>query len=56
MEREKKYQKTLLIDADPQGNATSGVGVQKDLEKSIYNALIEDVPLEEIFVTKNCRH
>ena len=52
----KRNKKTLLIDADPQGNATSGVGIKKDLEKSIYNALIEEVPLEEIVVTTNIKN
>ena len=42
----KRNKKTLLIDTDPQGNATSGVGVEKALEKSIYNVLIEDVTME----------
>lgn len=40
--------KTLIIDFDPQGNATSGVGMDKHrLEKTIYNSIIEDLPLEE---------
>jgi chromosome partitioning protein len=35
--------KTLLVDMDPQGNAGSGVGVDKDaLKESIYHALIND--------------
>ena len=39
--------KTLLIDIDPQGNATSGLGVAKATEgNSIYEALIEEAPLE----------
>jgi chromosome partitioning protein len=34
--------RTLLLDADPQGNATSGVGIAKhDLELSLYDALVE---------------
>jgi len=40
--------KTLLIDADPQGNATSGVGIEREnLAHSLYEALIEGRPLEE---------
>ena len=40
--------KTLLIDFDPQGNATSGVGIDKDsLKTQIYDALIGEVPLAE---------
>ena len=37
--------KVLLIDADPQGNATSGVGASKDVEKSTYDVLMagEDI-------------
>ena len=52
----KRNKKTLLIDADPQGNATSGVGVQKDLEKSIYNVLIEEMPLEEVIVATQIKN
>ena len=42
-------QKTLLIDMDPQGNAGSGLGVNKyRVEKSIYHALIGEVPLSQV--------
>ena len=43
----KKGKKTLLIDADPQGNATSGLGVKKEAQKSIYDVLIDEVNIKE---------
>ena len=45
-------QKVLLIDIDPQGNATSGVGINKgDLDKCVYNLLVEDYPAKEVIVS-----
>jgi len=42
-------QKTLLIDLDPQSNATSGIGIDKHtISSSIYNVLHEQIPLEQI--------
>lgn len=42
-------EKVLLIDLDPQGNTTSGLGLDKgDRKKCIYNAIIEDDPLSEV--------
>jgi chromosome partitioning protein len=39
---------TLLIDVDPQGNATTGLGVnKKDLGQTIYHVLLEDLPINE---------
>ena len=39
----------LLVDIDPQANATSGLGVEQDkLEKGVYHALIEPLSLREI--------
>src|SRR5690625_2971556 len=44
-------QNVLLIDIDPQGNATSGVGVNKgDLDKCVYNLLIEECDAREVIV------
>ena len=43
----KKNKKVMLIDADPQGNASSGLGVEKATEKSLYDVLINDVNIEE---------
>ena len=40
--------KTLLIDADPQGNSTSGVGIERDrIRHSLYDALMEESPLAQ---------
>ena len=44
----KKGKKVLLIDTDPQGNATSGLGLEKDLELSSYDLLVTDTRAEEI--------
>ncbi len=43
--------KTLIIDFDPQGNATSGAGIDKEkVEKSIYHAVIGDVSIKETII------
>jgi chromosome partitioning protein len=43
--------KTLVIDMDPQGNATSGLGIDKEeVEKSIYDVLIEGMPLADAII------
>jgi chromosome partitioning protein len=46
--------KTLLIDMDPQANATSGLGLDRDgIQKSIYNVLVRQVTAEEAVITTN---
>ncbi len=43
--------KTLLVDLDPQGNATSGVGIDKSqVQKSVYDALLESAPIQELIL------
>ena len=43
--------KTLVVDLDPQGNATSGLGINRfDLTKCIYDGLINEVPAEELII------
>lgn len=40
--------KVLLIDADPQGNATSGVGADKNVEKSTYDLILSEEDLANV--------
>ena len=40
--------RTLLIDADPQGNATSGIGVDVQGGLSLYDALMDDTTLADV--------
>lgn len=51
----KKGKKVLLIDEDPQGNATSGVGVNKMQEKSIYDVIINETGVEETIVQSSVK-
>jgi len=44
--------KVLLCDFDPQANATSGLGIDKrKLKKTVYDVVINDVPVKEAIVT-----
>ncbi len=43
--------RTLLVDADPQGNTTSGVGIAKiELQLSLYDVLVEGHPVEDVIL------
>lgn len=43
----RRGKKVLLIDADPQGNATSGLGAEKEVENSTYDILVNETSMEE---------
>ena len=43
--------RTLLVDADPQGNTTSGVGISKlELQLSLYDVLVEGHPVQDVII------
>ena len=45
-------QKVLLVDADPQANASSGLGVDVNkIEASLYNALLGEMDTHEVIYT-----
>ncbi|MFC4760907.1 ParA family protein [Fructobacillus durionis] len=50
----KAGKKVLLVDADPQGNASSGVGVDKsELEHDIYDVLVNDFPVQDAIMASS---
>ena len=46
----KKGKNVILIDCDPQGNATSGLGIEKNNELSLYDVLINEVDIKQTLV------
>ena len=47
----KAGKKTLIVDIDPQGNTTSGLGIDpKSLDVSVYDCLINETPLKEVIL------
>ncbi len=45
----------LLVDLDPQGNSTSGLGIDKgQLERCVYNVMLEDTAIEDAIIPDVC--
>ena len=42
--------RVLVIDLDPQGNATSGFGIDRARDRSVYDAVIDQIELEELAI------
>ncbi|MHB1854341.1 MAG: ParA family protein, partial [Acidimicrobiales bacterium] len=49
--------RTLVVDLDPQGNATTGLGINaRGLDTSIYDVLMRDTPLEDCIEPTSLRN
>lgn len=47
----KLNKKVLVIDIDPQGNATSGLGINKyDLEETVYDFILNEVETDKVIM------
>jgi chromosome partitioning protein len=48
--------RVLIVDVDSQGNATSGLGIDKTaLERSVYDSIVDNVPLAEVAISTPVR-
>jgi chromosome partitioning protein len=52
---EARYE-ALLVDIDPQANATIGLGIDKNASRTIYDVLVRDATLEEIVIATPIDH
>ncbi len=50
----RKKKKVLLVDSDPQGNSSSGVGVrQGDYKYQLYHCYTQEIPIEDVLIVPN---
>jgi chromosome partitioning protein len=49
--------RVLVVDLDPQGNATTGLGVNaRNLDASVYDVILHDAPIEDVIEPTNLRN
>jgi chromosome partitioning protein len=49
--------RVLVVDLDPQGNATTGLGINgRNLDASIYDVILHDVPIEDVIEPTSLRN
>ena len=47
--------RVLLVDADPQGNATSGIGIQRgSFRRGLYHSIVLDQPISSVALPRSC--
>ena len=51
-----RSKKVLLVDCDPQGNATTGMGIDRRKVKSIYDVLLRNVPAKDAVIATRFGH
>lgn len=48
--------RTLIVDLDPQGNASTGLGIDpRSIERSMYDVLLHDTPLDDVIEASSVR-
>ena len=52
----KKGKTVLLIDADPQGNASSGLGTEREVEFSTYDILVGDTEMQDALIKTSIKN
>ena len=53
----KKKKKVLVVDLDPQANATSGLGIEKsELETTTYDLLINECPVRDVIFESSAQN
>src|SRR5204862_1531196 len=50
-------ERVLVVDLDPQGNATTGVGIDpRRIERSVYDVVVGDTPMEDVIEPTSLRN